>query len=181
MSSKRLLMMILVLSVTAALLAGCGKKRAESMPPGATKVEVVEEPVDWGGQQQSGTLTEEELRAQQKAQAVHDLTTMIFFAFDSNELTPESRETLQVKADVLKRFTDLTMVVEGYCDERGTVEYNLALGERRARASYDYLVILGVAPDRLSIVSFGEENPLDSGQSEESWAKNRRDQFRVFQ
>lgn len=180
MSSKRMLMMVLVLSVTAALLVGCGKKRAETMPPGATKVEVVEAPVDWGGQQ-SGTLTEEELRAQQKAQAVHDLTTMIFFAFDSNELTQESRAVLQVKADVLKRFTDLTMVVEGYCDERGTVEYNLALGERRARAAYDYLVILGVAPDRLSIVSFGEENPLEAGQSEEAWSKNRRDQFRVFQ
>ena len=82
---------------------------------------------------------------------------------------------------MLKQYTDLTMVVEGYCDERGTVEYNLALGERRARAAYDYLVILGVAPDRLSIVSFGEENPLESGQSEQAWAKNRRDQFRVFQ
>jgi peptidoglycan-associated lipoprotein len=181
MSSKRMLMMVLVLSVTAALLVGCAKKRTETMPPGATKVEVVEEPVDWGSQQSSGTLTEEELRAQKKAQAVHDLTTMIFFAFDSNELTPESRQVLQAKADVLKQYTDLTMVVEGYCDERGTVEYNLALGERRARAAYDYLVILGVAPDRLSIVSFGEENPLESGQSEQAWAKNRRDQFRVFQ
>ncbi|SKA77660.1 peptidoglycan-associated lipoprotein [Paucidesulfovibrio gracilis DSM 16080] len=181
MSRKRLMVMMLVLSVTAALLVGCGKKRAETMPPGATKVEVVEEPVDWGEQPAQQGPTEEELRAQRKAKAVQDLTTMIFFAFDSNELTPESRDILQSKAEILKSYRDLTMVIEGYCDERGTVEYNLALGERRARAAYDYLVILGVAPDRLSIVSFGEENPLDSGRSEQAWAKNRRDQFRVFQ
>lgn len=180
--SKRLLMLVLVVGVSVAFLAGCAKKRTESMPPGATKVEVVEEPVDWGKEQkpQQGP-TAEELRAQKKAQAVHDLGNIIFFAFDSSELTPESRQVLQAKADVLKQFGDLTMVVEGYCDERGTVEYNLALGERRARAAYDYLVILGVAPDRLSIVSFGEENPLDPGQNEQAWAKNRRDQFRVFQ
>jgi peptidoglycan-associated lipoprotein len=183
MTAKRMLIMVLVLSVTAALLAGCGKKRTETMPPGATKVEVVEEPVDWGEQQpaQQQGPTEEELLAQRKAKAVQDLTEIIFFAFDSNELSSESREILQAKADVLKQFRDLTMVIEGYCDERGTVEYNLALGERRARAAYDYLVILGVSPDRLSIVSFGEENPLDPGSNEQAWAKNRRDQFRVFQ
>ncbi|MEF2146235.1 MAG: peptidoglycan-associated lipoprotein Pal [Desulfovibrionaceae bacterium] len=179
MSIKRFVLMVMVVCVSMVVLAGCAKKRADSMPPGATKVEVAEEPVDWGKQGQA--LTEEELRAQQKAQAIKEVGSVIYFAFDSSELTAESREVLQAKADILKRYKDLTLVVEGYCDERGTVEYNLALGERRARAAYDYLVILGIAPDRLSIVSFGEENPQDPGHTEEAWSQNRRDQFRIFQ
>jgi peptidoglycan-associated lipoprotein len=88
---------------------------------------------------------------------------------------------LSSKADILKRSSGLTLVIEGHCDERGTTEYNLALGERRARVAYDYLVILGVSPDRLSIVSFGEERPADAGHTEEAWSKNRRDEFRIFE
>lgn len=179
MNARRITTLIVLLGLALVLIAGCGKKRAESMPPGATKVEVKEEPTDWG-KQETG-ISEAELRAQQKAQAVGELATMIHFEFDSSELSQMNRDILQTKAGILKNYTDLTLVIEGYCDERGTVEYNLALGERRARAAYDYLVILGVVPERLSIVSFGEENPLRSGSDEAAWAENRRDQFRVFQ
>ena len=179
MKTQRILMLIVVLCL-ALILASCAKQRTEPLPPGATKVEVKEDPVDWGKQHAKSGPSEEELRAQQMAQAKRELSNVIYFDFDSSALSERSREVLSAKADILKRYSSLTLVVEGYCDERGTVEYNLALGERRARVAYDYLVILGVSPDRLSIVSFGEENPAVVGSTEEAWAQNRRDQFRIF-
>ncbi len=178
MKTKFILVVIAALCLSLSL-ASCAKKRTEPLPPGATKVEVKEDPVDWGTPAPSGP-TEAELKAQQLAQAITEAGNVVYFGFDSSALSETSREVLSLKSDILKRYPGLTMVVEGYCDERGTVEYNLALGERRARASYDYLVILGVSPDRLSIVSFGEENPRSAGSNEEAWAQNRRDQFRVF-
>lgn len=179
MKTKRILMVIAVLSL-ALILASCAKKRTEPLPPGATKVEVKEDPVDWGKKPAPAGPSEAEIRAQQMAQAKKELSNVIYFDFDSSALSERSRSVLASKADILKRYPELTLVVEGYCDERGTVEYNLALGERRARVAYDYLVILGISPDRLSIVSFGEENPAVLGSNEEAWAQNRRDQFRIF-
>ncbi len=108
------------------------------------------------------------------------LQQRIHFAFDSYELRPEARDVLREKAKLLKNNHDLQIVIEGHCDERGTAEYNLALGERRARAAYEFLILLGVDPDRLSIISYGEERPLDGASTEEAWAKNRRAEFRVF-
>jgi len=74
----------------------------------------------------------------------------------------------------------LRLVIEGHCDERGTEEYNLALGERRARAAYEFLILLGVESNRMQIVSYGEEFPADPGHNETAWAKNRRDEFKVL-
>lgn len=178
MKIKLILGVVVVLCLSLSL-ASCAKKRTEPMPPGATKVEVKEDPVDWGKKPNTSS-SEEEMRAQQMAQAMQEVANVIYFDFDSSALSETSRGVLAVKADILKRYSELTLVVEGYCDERGTVEYNLALGERRARVAYDYLVILGVPTNRLSIVSFGEEAPAVMGSSEEAWAMNRRDQFRVF-
>ena len=180
MKIKLILGVVVVLCLSLSLVS-CAKKRTEPMPPGATKVEVKEDAVDWGNKNNmNGTNAEDEMRAQQMAQAMQEVGNVIYFDFDSSALSETSRGVLAVKADILKRYSELTLVVEGYCDERGTVEYNLALGERRARVAYDYLVILGVPTNRLSIVSFGEEAPAVMGSSEEAWAMNRRDQFRVF-
>lgn len=98
----------------------------------------------------------------------------IYFAFDSSELTEQSRETLYRNAEVLIKKTRGKFFVEGHCDERGSDEYNLALGERRARAALQYLMTLGVEPERLTIISYGEERPADPGHDEAAWAKNRR-------
>lgn len=108
-----------------------------------------------------------------------ELTKIIYFAFDSYELSEEAKDILKKKAEILLKYPEIKMVIEGHCDERGTDEYNLALGERRAKAAYDYLILLGVEADRLSIVSYGEEKPVDARHNEEAWAKNRRDEFRV--
>jgi len=104
---------------------------------------------------------------------------MIFFAFDSFELTPESRDVLSAKADAMKKYSLFNIVIEGHCDERGTSEYNLALGERRAKASQQFLNQLGIPDSRMTIVSYGKERPLDPGKSEAAFSKNRRDEFKL--
>ena len=104
----------------------------------------------------------------------------IHFAFDRYDLTEESRMLLAENAKVLLAHTNLIVQIEGHCDERGSNEYNLALGERRAVSAKLYLIKLGVAGNRLSTISYGEEMPLDPGHTEEAWGKNRRAEFRVI-
>ncbi|MDP2849420.1 MAG: peptidoglycan-associated lipoprotein Pal [Humidesulfovibrio sp.] len=125
------------------------------------------------------SLTESEIREQQRKQVQREVGNMIFFAFNSYELTPESRNILSTKADSLKKYSLFNLVIEGHCDERGTSEYNLALGERRAKASQQFLNHLGVAGERLTVVSCGKERPQDTGHSEAAWSKNRRDEFKI--
>jgi peptidoglycan-associated lipoprotein len=103
----------------------------------------------------------------------------IRFDYDSAALTDEARAALEKHALWLQTHRDVQVTVEGHCDERGTVDYNLALGEQRARAARDYLVSLGVGAERLRTVSYGKERPLDSGQNDAAWARNRRAHFAV--
>lgn len=101
----------------------------------------------------------------------------VFFDFDKSDLKDEARSTLQKNAEWLKRWTSTRITVEGHCDERGTNEYNIGLGERRARAVRDYLVSLGVGAERILTVSKGEEEPFCRESTEECWAQNRRGHF----
>jgi peptidoglycan-associated lipoprotein len=104
----------------------------------------------------------------------------VFFALDQSELDDTGRATAQGNAELLKKYGTWVITVEGHCDERGTAEYNLALGERRAVAVKTYLVSLGVAPNRIRTVSYGKEFPFDPGHNEEAWAKNRRAHFVIM-
>ena len=101
----------------------------------------------------------------------------VFFEYDSAELSAAAVAALNENAGVLKRFSTWAVTVEGHCDERGTAEYNLALGERRAVAARTYLVSLGIAADRLRTVSYGKEFPFDPGRDEAAFSKNRRAHF----
>jgi len=101
----------------------------------------------------------------------------IHFEFDSYMLSDQARQILVSKAEYLRTNPDITVTVEGYCDDRGTSEYNIALGERRAQSVKMFLVNLGIATNRLNTVSYGEERPIATGHDEASWAKNRRAQF----
>jgi len=101
----------------------------------------------------------------------------VYFAFDSSALSPEARATLKNNADKIKQMPSVMIQVEGHCDERGTQEYNLALGERRALSVRSYLIDLGVSGDRIVTVSYGEEMPASQGSTEEAWALNRRAEF----
>ncbi|OGP93607.1 MAG: peptidoglycan-associated lipoprotein [Deltaproteobacteria bacterium RBG_16_47_11] len=101
----------------------------------------------------------------------------IYFDFDKYDVRRQDAEILKENAALLMKYSNVKIQIEGHCDERGTAEYNLALGERRANSTKKFLVSLGVPADRLSAISYGEEMPLDPGHNEEAWAKNRRAHF----
>ena len=98
----------------------------------------------------------------------------VFFATNKSSLTTASRATLRKQATYLRKNKNLNVTIEGHADERGTREYNLALGERRANAAKDYLMTYGISSDRISVLSYGKERPVDSGSNPLSWSKNRR-------
>jgi peptidoglycan-associated lipoprotein len=126
---------------------------------------------------------EAEMKVAPQAEAAAAKEEMTFkdalFDFDKFSLKPESRDILKGLAGWLTKNKDKSVLIEGNCDERGTTEYNLALGERRAKEAMKYLVELGVDGKRIKTISYGKERPLDPGQTEEAWAKNRRDHFVV--
>lgn len=121
----------------------------------------------------SGTVSEQEI------QGIQARLHAVYFDYDSFTLTPDAQTALQTNAETLKASPHIRVVVEGHCDERGTDEYNLALGERRARSTVGFLAGLGISPDRLTTVSYGSELPLDPGHNESAYAKNRRASLRV--
>lgn len=104
----------------------------------------------------------------------------IFFDFDKFNLMPEARAVLAKKAEWLRANPEYSVRIEGHCDERGTNEYNLALGERRANAAWKFLNALGISGDRLSTISYGEERPADPRSNDEAWTKNRRAEFKLI-
>ena len=103
----------------------------------------------------------------------------VFYALDSSELDQAGQQALNANAEVLRKYATWVITIEGHCDERGTAEYNLALGERRALAAKTYLVSLGIPTERLRTVSYGKEFPFDPGHDEAAWSKNRRAHFVV--
>lgn len=105
---------------------------------------------------------------------VQNVGDRVFFELDSSVLGADARRTLERQAEWLRLFPEVALVIEGHCDERGTREYNLALGERRANAAREYLISLGVAPSRLRTISYGKERPYALGHNDEAWALNRR-------
>ncbi|WP_243367155.1 peptidoglycan-associated lipoprotein Pal [Fundidesulfovibrio soli] len=163
---NRLLLAILALMCVSLLSFGCASKKVAGPDKDS-----------WEEQERERLAKERELR-EKLARVAGELGSMIYFDLDRYDLKPESRQILTRKAEILKQYPEIKLVVEGHCDERGTAEYNLALGERRARAAADYLANLGVAASRLSIVSYGKERPLDPGHNEAAWSKNRRDEFK---
>jgi peptidoglycan-associated lipoprotein len=186
---RRLNVAGLVLVLAASLAAGCGgKKRPPAVATGAgaesgrTMPSEVPPPVETGpdvravdtegARGEDFTISDPETGEGGPLEDVR-------FEYDSASLTDQARSTLEKHALWLQNRRDAKVLVEGHCDERGTVEYNLALGEKRARAARDYLASLGVASDRLRTVSYGKERALDAGSNESAWARNRRAHFAV--
>jgi peptidoglycan-associated lipoprotein len=97
----------------------------------------------------------------------------VFFEFERSDISPEAQQTLQRQAEWLQRYPNVTVTIEGHCDERGTREYNLALGERRANAAKQVLIAAGVPASRVSTISYGKDRPVVPGSTEEAWAQNR--------
>jgi peptidoglycan-associated lipoprotein len=113
------------------------------------------------------------------AAAAEATVANIYFDFDKSNIRPDAREILKTNAEIFMKNGNSPIVIEGNCDERGTVEYNLALGERRAREAKKYLANMGVKESRMKTVSYGKERPIDPGHNEEAWAKNRNAHFVV--
>ena len=166
--------------------AGCKKKPAD-MTPDSADTGTIATPADPEPErvevEDPGSFKQEEPVVAEIPRPTHDqirrqLQT-VFFAFDQYDLSAEGRRTLQANYNVLRDNESFDVIIEGHCDERGTIEYNLALGEKRAAAVRDYLVSLGLSRSRLRIVSYGEERPEDSSHAESAWAKNRRAAFEI--
>lgn len=187
MNTRTLVACSLMIISLAVFLTGCTK---ETLPPVATEVSqpqpstqpgtTAEEPTMQMGQMGSGA----ESAAQGEKAAAGDArsafeNTDVFFEYDSFDLSAEAKKVLAEKASFLNNRPKVKVSIEGHCDERGTQEYNLALGERRAKAAWDYLVFLGVDKQRLTTISYGEERPIDPGKTEEAYAKNRRAHFAI--
>lgn len=113
----------------------------------------------------------------QRLDAVETVAQRIHFAFDKSNITDQAAQILQRKAQALRQYSGFKIQIQGNCDERGSNEYNLALGQRRAESARKYLVSLGISPDRISTISYGEERPIATGHNEQAWAMNRRDDF----
>lgn len=150
--------LLLVLALTLLAGFGCAKKDVE----------------------QTGDPDEMPMTESERQAAMSISNGIVYFEYDRFDLTAESKNILTQKAPVIKEFPQLRVTIEGHCDERGTEEYNLALGERRARAAYDFLLNLGVNASQMEMVSFGKLHPAVSGSGEAAWSKNRRDEFKVY-
>jgi peptidoglycan-associated lipoprotein len=159
-------------------LAACGKGPAPA-PPAPT---VPEAPPP--APERTDIAPQEDEYARVKKMSSDEIDRLgllpeIHFDFDRYDIRGEDQQILQRNAQTLKKFDFVIVTIEGHCDERGTVDYNLALGDRRAKAAYDYLVSLGVSPQRLKTVSYGKEVPLCQQSTEDCWARNRRAHFAV--
>lgn len=180
MQRKLWICLALILLVPGLLLTvSCAKKTAADTDT-ATKMEAPEE--DTSAADQERAMEEARLAAEQRAREAarnQFLREHVYFAFDSATLSPMAQDTLRQKAAFLQDNAGVSVTVEGHCDERGTNEYNLALGERRAESVKAFLVDLGVSSSRMTTISYGEERPADPGSNEEAWSKNRRAEFKI--
>ena len=195
MSSKRILWALIISALVGTLIMGCAAK--QQVPPGPTAEELAMQrqqavadslakvKADSLAQVQADSLAqvaemerqrqeqERQRQMEEERQAKESMGT-VYFDFDKSDLKPAARDILQKNAELIRKYGDWKVTIEGNCDERGSTEYNLALGERRANIVKDYYVNYGIDGDRLEIISYGEERPVDPGHNEAAWAKNRR-------
>jgi len=160
-------------------VTNCSKKKPVVQPVTKTTapaVEKVEEPTP---KVEKPQLSEEEIFLQKSLEDLNKSGVLqrINFDYDQYTIRDDMKPILQKNADWLMKYKTVELLIEGHCDERGTVEYNIALGEKRAEAAKNYLTSLGVAPERVKILSYGKSKPLATGADEASYAQNRRDEF----
>lgn len=170
--SRLALLGVLAISLTITSV-GCKKKKklTDTETPDKPRIEDV------------GTGTPRDTSGSSDGQEASDrqrlLAQVIYFDYDHSDIRSDQRSRIKDNADIVKRWSNWSLTIEGHCDERGTNEYNLALGERRATAAKNAMVAEGVASGRLSTVSFGEERSADPGHTESAWSRNRRAEFKV--
>jgi len=189
---KRMMTILMAIGIICCLTiftTACAKKQVkteEQVKPGEVSTKpaeetkaVDEEALKRAEAERLAKLREQEREMKLRGEIQAFESERIYFDFDKAELKPEAQANLKKKAEWLRANTKFSIQIEGNCDERGTNEYNLALGERRASVAKNFLISMGISADRISTISYGEERPADPGQNEKAWAKNRRDEFKV--
>jgi peptidoglycan-associated lipoprotein len=183
--AKALLVLVLLMTVAVAACKGKAKPPvARPMPPPATNTSAppppppepprpVSEPVPVPAMPEPDSITNTSIDDLNRNSPL----TPLFFELDSADVSADGQKVLQANAAVLKKYPTMQITIEGHCDERGTAEYNLALGERRALAAKNYMVSLGIPADKIKTVSYGKEFPFDAGHDDAAWSKNRRAHF----
>ncbi len=188
-----LLGLLIVFSLGLTMFSGCAEKQAvvkdegvqeQKAGPAQAPVTVTDDEAARRAKEQADreaalkAQAAKEAREKKNAAALNDLNIQnIYFDYDQSNIRSDAREILKANAAIFTKNSSATIVVEGYCDERGTTEYNMALGERRAQETKQYLSNLGINASRIETISYGEERPLDPRSTEEAWAQNRRVQF----
>jgi peptidoglycan-associated lipoprotein len=175
--------------VAAVPLAACAKKQPPATPPATTQA-ARDTAAERRERERLEQLRQDSLAAMDRAareaaeaettaRATAVLEEMVFFDYDISELSPDAQTALGRKVPILRANSGLELEIAGHADERGSLEYNLALGMRRAQSVKDYLSGFGIDGERLSITSFGEDRPLEEGSGEAAWARNRRAEFAI--
>lgn len=180
---KKLLVLVSIFALLVTI-SGCKKKVTVTPPPSPPPAEekakaepekapTIKEP----------ELTEEELFRMKSLEELNRESPLkrIHFDFDKYFIREDAKPVLEKNAEWLKKFPSVKILIEGHCDERGTEEYNMALGEKRAKSTMNYLISLGISPERIKIISYGKSRPLDPGHNEEAWALNRRAEFVIIE
>ncbi|HUL21453.1 MAG TPA: peptidoglycan-associated lipoprotein Pal [Thermodesulfobacteriota bacterium] len=187
---KKGLTIIIIVLCLGVILSGCSKKAVVKEEPSAKSAEELQAGKD---AKEAERIKEEALKKEFEKSlvakstpgiegVVHESSMLkdVRFDFDRYNIRPTETEILKGNVALLKKYPGMKFQIEGHCDERGTSEYNLALGERRANSIMKYLVSLGIESNRISTISYGEERPFDPGHNEDAWAKNRRAHFVIL-
>ncbi len=170
--SRLTIVSFIALAVMIAALAGCGSKKKETPPPQPAPRQERQQPAPTPRVQEPPRRTQE----RDTVPANLRLET-VYFDFDKSNIRSDQRSAMNRNAELLDKYETVRIQIEGHCDERGTNEYNLALGERRAETAKQYLVDYGISSSRITTISYGEERPVDPRHNETAWAKNRRCEF----
>ncbi|MHB8109115.1 MAG: OmpA family protein [Syntrophorhabdaceae bacterium] len=177
---KRIIFLLIVLSL---VFVGCAQKTVQTAPP-VTTTGTQERALS---DQERARISEEELARAERDRLLREQERLagilkdVYFEFDSYAVSSSEIPKIEGVSSFMKQDRGIRMVIEGHCDERGTVDYNLALGQKRAESVKDYLVKMGIEGNRVRTISYGKEIPAETGQTEDAWAKNRRAHFKIDQ
>jgi peptidoglycan-associated lipoprotein len=179
---KRIMILALVCFMAVAFMSACKAKTQPTPPPPQVKEQPKAEKVVPPPETRPA-LTEEEMFMSKSLDQINKEKplAMINFDYDKYAIREDAKPILEGNSAWLKKWRSVKILIEGHCDERGTEDYNLALGEKRAKSAYDYLAALGIPAERMKTISYGKSQPLDMGKDESAWAKNRRDQFLIIE
>jgi peptidoglycan-associated lipoprotein len=165
--------LVLIFAMGFVFTAACCKKKPVETQPAASQEKGISE------DELAAKRKQEQEAMMKKAAMQKFVNDDVYFDFDDASIRTDAKAVLKDKADFLKANPNISVTIEGHCDERGTEAYNLALGERRAQSIKTFLVNAGIEQSRLSTISYGEEKPVDPGHNEAAWSKNRRGHFRI--